>query len=348
MKKIKMKGNKKGLALVTAVVVLAVMFVLGIAILGMSSNEAKLTGRQFNRTQAYYSARSGAEIALARMDEQLSTVPFYEVSELFAALSDFSGSVVSGKDNYAVEFIDGGLVLEDKLKIFSTGTVNNVAVTTAVTMDFMAPNFDLTGWVNKGKIILGAVNERVEAPVVVKMIAKDADKGHAYKKEAGNIDTRWIAPAIHFIETQPVFSLEVTGKTLIFETTLLSFEKAVYIKAIDENGFGLDNFNGKGFLGPDNLPMKYDADNEIKSGWSVLYIKEGIREGNNTNNTTVVLNPGFYAYSPDTDLSNQTHRESPDHIQAITNLTTQAYILKVIRDNSSLHVNRNNMIWSEE
>lgn len=348
MKTIKMRGNKKGLALVTAVVVLAVMFVLGIAILGMSSNEAKLTGRQFNRTQAYYSARSGAEVALARMDQTLSGTPIYEVSALFGVLSDFTGSVVNNKDAYSVQFIDGGLVAEDKIKLLSTGTVNNVNVTTAVTMDFMAPNFDLTGWVNKGKIILGAVNERVEAPVVVKMIAKDADKGHAYKKESGNIDTRWIAPAIHFIETQPTFSLEVTGKTLIFETMLLSFEKAVYIKAIDEFGFGLDNFNGKGFLGPNGETLKYNASDNIPDGWSVVYMKEGIREGNNTNNTTLVMNPGFYAYSPDTDLSNVAHRTSTDHILEITNVNTRTYILKVIQDNSSLHVNRNNIIWSEE
>ena len=196
----KFKNNKKGFSFVLALFVFVTLFVLGVAILGMVSNEAKLTGRQYSRTQAYYSARSGVEIGLAKMITTMSTGAGYtDVTDLYNAMGgSFSGSINEGKDSFVVSFVDDGLVSQDKIKIFAQATQNNVQATTAITLSIQSPFFDLSGWIHPtSAIIYKGERTRVEGPVVVKL---DKSVGHAPNKPSNGDDTTWIAPAIHFIQ----------------------------------------------------------------------------------------------------------------------------------------------------
>ena len=65
------KNNKKGFAFALTIVLVMVLFILGIAIVDMGTNESKITAVQYNRTQSYYSARSGVEVALMKLQQEI-------------------------------------------------------------------------------------------------------------------------------------------------------------------------------------------------------------------------------------------------------------------------------------
>ena len=279
------KNNKKGYALAVTLVIMVALFILGIAVMAMSSTEAVHTALQYNNTQAYYSARSGIEVGLVKLQDSLEAGMFDTVDALYASVSAggaLTGALTAGRDTYTVQFLDGGLVNQDQMKIYSVGTQADMQATTALTLFFNSPNYMPLNWLNPGNIIKKGYWEMTTDALVVRTVKTT---GHSVKKST-NVDTTWNARAIHFVDndTATGFCLQVTAKAIEFQTNLLSFKYPVFYNKnlpIDTITFNprKDKDTGiyEGFKNPDGTQPLLDATTPIPVGWSVLVTQAGYR-----------------------------------------------------------------------
>lgn len=336
-------NNRKGSTLPMVLMVMLVLIILGITILSLGLSEATFASRQLNRTQAYFSARSGAEVGIEQIETALTSGTYQDTASLFAAVNyPFNGSVNAGEDSHNVSFI-GDSIDEDRIKIYSEGTYKNTSDSTAVTIYFTSPNYIDDGWLNPGQIIKAGFWEKTTGPVVV---SPTKLLGHAPKKSS-NSNTTWRAPSIHFIKDEDNFSLEVTAKKLIIQTNLLSFQGDIYTDSSSDS-LKLETFNEQGFLKDDGTVLAYNTSGDlIPEGWGVVAVKSGIVRGNNKNNTTLVFDPGYYAYKPGAEISNDDHTVDPNQIIKITNTATINYIDSVINKETSLGFDPTLMRWSK-
>lgn len=335
--------NKKGMTLPTTLIVMLILFILGIAILSVSLAETVLTTRQFDRTQAYFSAKSGIEIAIKNISTLVSTGNYDEVSDLYAAANTpFTGSINASEDQFSVSFVDGGLVQQDRIKILSQGSKANSSESVALTIHFSTPNNLPLDWLNPGQIMRKGFFERTTDPVVVKTAKL---LGHAPKKSATALTT-WRAPSIHFVDDDGGFSFEVSAKSIEFQTNLLSFKKKIFTTDNDDS-FILKTFNPNGFLDDDGNVLSLDDVDDIPSGWGVVVLREDLVIGNNKNHYSTAFASGYYAYAPGVEFSNSVQREDLNLVKPITSSTTIAYINEVIRRETSLGFNLLDAIWSK-
>ncbi len=341
--------NQKGGALVLVVMVMAVLMILGVSLITVSLAETNFSTRQLNRSQAYFSARSGAEIGLETIKTALATGNYQDVVTLYNDINTpISGAVNSGEDTFNVSFVDGGLVAQDRIKIYSQGTAYNVPNTTALTIHFTTPSQIPLDWLNPGQIIRSGFWERTTDPVIVNTAKL---LGHSPKKSSTSLTT-WRAPSIHFIDDDGGFSLEVTHKSLVLETNLVSFKRKILTKD-DNDCLRLETFDTDGFLHDDGTRLKYnnnlgtDPNDLIPEGWGVVVVKDGLVRGNK-NSYTIVWAAGYYAFAPGTEISSEAHRIDTNKIKHIINPTTIAFIDEVIRRETMLGFNPNHMTWSQD
>ena len=340
------KNNKKGFAFALTIVLVMVLFILGIAIVDMGTNESKITAVQYNRTQSYYSARSGVEVALMKLQQEIDTGLYDEVNDLYAAVNvAFSGSITPGKDTFNVTFVDGGLTAQDKFKILAQSTNSGAIASTALTIHFLTPDYLPLDWLNPGQIMRKGFFERSYGPVVVKTAKL---LGHAPKKSA-TATTIWKAPEIHFIDDDGGFSFEVTAKSIEFQTNLLSFKKKIYTSSKSEDSFMLSTFDSAGFVDEDGDALLLDFNgNYIPDHWGVLALKEDMVYGTNKNSLLYeALDAGYYAYAPGLVLSDETQRVDENLIKEIIYTDTIEYIDEIIRKSTSLELNPTEMQWSK-
>ena len=350
--------NNNGYTLIWVLMVMIVLFILGAAIINMSNAETTFSARQYNRSQAYYTARSGAEIALKKLNDEVMNTGYNDVADIYDVFDStvYEGSVTDGNDNFSTSFIGDGYVEYDRIKILSNGTHNGVNATTALTIQFRNPNSIPFDWLNPGQIMRqGTFEMNEDVPVVVNIYKL---LGHAPKKEAAP-QTTWIAKSIHFVDDENGFSLELAAKNVTFKTNLLSFKKKLLVSnqvASTENSFLIDVYTpGVGFrkldgsrLLLDNTPLNY-----IPDGWGVVSLKEDMVVGSSKSNydgANPLLQAGCYTFAPGTDFSH------PDEMMAlaepklikITNASSISYIDFMIRKETNIDVSFSSYTWSRE
>ncbi len=341
--------SHKGGSLVLVVMIMAVLMILGISLITISLAETNISVHQLNRSQAYFSARSGAEIALERIKTALASGNYQDVNTLFNDVkTPINGSVDSGEDTFIVNFIDGGLVAQDRIKIFSEGMSHNVPNTTALTIHFTTPSQIPLEWLNPGQIIRSGFWERTTDPVIVNTAKL---LGHSPKKSSNSLTT-WKAPSIHFIDDDEGFSLEVSHKQLVLQTNLLSFKKKILTKD-DNECLKIETFNTQGFLHDNGTRLKYnnnigtDPNDLIPEGWGVVVVKEGLVRGNKNSYSTIWA-AGYYAFAPGTEISKEAHRIDSNKVKLIINPSTIAFIEEVIIRETMLGFNPKHMSWSKD
>ena len=339
-------NNNSGMTLPTTLIVMLILFILGVAILSVSVAESLLTTKQHDRTQAYFSAKSGIEIAIKNISTLVATGNYDEVSSLYTAVNvPFTGSINASEDQFSVSFVDGGLVQQDKIKILSQGTKANSSDSVALTLHFSTPSNLPLDWLNPGQIMRKGFFERTTNPVVVKTAKL---LGHAPKKST-TAPTTWRAPSIHFIDNDGGFSFEVTAKSVEFQTNLLSFKKKIFTKNNDDS-FVIKAFNPNGFRHDNGSRMKLNdnaPEELIPDGWGVVVLKEDLVIGNNKNNYSTAFASGYYAFAPGVQFSNSVQRDDLNYVKPITSSTTIAFIDEVIRRETSLGFNILDAIWSK-
>lgn len=351
--------SKQGFAFATTLVIMVAVFILGIAILAMTNTEAVHTAVQYNRTQAYYAARSGVEVAIRKLQATIAAGEYDTVESLYNVMSTagvVSGSVVPGRDTYSAQFMDDGLLAEDRMKIYSVGTQEDMSATTALTLYFDTPNYMPLDWLNPGQIIKAGFWERSTGAVVVRT-AKIL--GHSPKKSTV-ADTTWRAPAIHFVDDDNGFCLEVTAKALKLQTNLLSFKHMVFFDKNNTNDtLTVETRDPTGFTRADGQPMYLDVGGTVPlpAGWGVLVLKKDIVSGNNKNsyitihgNANPTLDPTLftlYAFKSGTQLTNPAHWTDTTQMQLIKHPGTITYILDTINKDTTLQFDADSAIWSE-
>lgn len=117
-------GNERGVVLVTALMVMALLTVMGISAMNTSDTELKITGNQRVASQAFYLAEAGIQHA----------VGFYEKNGLATlTATDFSNKGLGG-GSYTVTVQDQGSTgNEDKFLLKSEGTSAGVTKTIEAT-----------------------------------------------------------------------------------------------------------------------------------------------------------------------------------------------------------------------
>lgn len=336
--------EERGGTLALTLIVMLVLSILGFSLLSISVAEAKFAANQLNNTQAYFVARSGAEVGLKTIMNTLTSGNHQTLTSLYAALtSPVTGSVNAGEDSFSVTFIDGGLVAQDQIKILSTGTANSGTVTTALTVRFSVPFPVPLDWLNPGGVIKAGTYERTTSPVIVNTVKQ---LGHGTKKSTA-LDTIWKAPSIHFVDDDNDISLEISGKTFEIQSNLVSFFNRIYMKKNEVDSLVYQTFNAAGFKDANGNSLPYNSSGTlIPNGWGVVKLNKMMFEGN-PNSPTQVWAPGYYAVSPGTDLSNPADRTNIAKVIQITNTTTQNYIDSVINDETGLSFDPQSKKWSK-
>ena len=82
------KNNEKGAALAMAVIMVAIMAVIGLTALAFSSSEARIAGSDLQRTQAFYASTSGLE----KMSNDFSNLFRRKLNPTVADLETIAGA----------------------------------------------------------------------------------------------------------------------------------------------------------------------------------------------------------------------------------------------------------------
>ena len=117
--------DEKGSSLVVVLIAMLLVTVLGVSFAFSADTEVTLSARSVNSTQAYHVARSGAEMGLSKIKDNIEN---YDEGNVFNDLvpGDFAGNL-NDTDEYDVSFdpAEDEENNEYKVEISSTGTVDN-------------------------------------------------------------------------------------------------------------------------------------------------------------------------------------------------------------------------------
>ncbi len=119
--------NKKGYALPLVLIVIVVITILGTTLLLISMTQLKHVSIEENRMQAHYYARSGAELVMFGIGEELlelHDIPVGETSALVSNEISFNGDSLAGNITLIKVYRENNDII-----IVSTGSVNGVSET---------------------------------------------------------------------------------------------------------------------------------------------------------------------------------------------------------------------------
>lgn len=344
--------SNSGFTLSVVVVSVLILSVLGLALLAISTNESIFASRQYNRTQAYYSAKSGAEIAFEHLQDQWINGPYYTVEELFDDYGDtqYTGSISPDNSDVFSTAYDFDISNVANVKISSQSVKDDVISNTALDVSFHFPAVIEDSWLNPGEVTKnGSYSLAEELGAAVLNPRKIL--GHNPKKEAQN-NTIWTATRVHFVSRleDTEASLEVQKSSLLINTHLVTFTHKVSISDEDCT-FMLDNYpSNEGF--DDEITDKDFP--EIDAGWGVVVFKDGLQIKDVLTvdglHESWSLDPGYYAYAPEIELNKlysisiDDDEDLTDYLVEINDQATKDYIDKIILEDTGYYVT--SKIWS--
>ncbi len=132
------KGNQKGVALVSALALMSIILLLGSAILYTSQVEGVRAFRHENRTEAYYVAKSAADSIIASLTTQKeNNLDFFDqvfTMENNTAISSSNSNIAGGSATIVLRRVS-----EVEYVLTSTGYVDGTSETVTAYLDF-TPN----------------------------------------------------------------------------------------------------------------------------------------------------------------------------------------------------------------
>lgn len=215
--------NEKGAAMVVAILVVFVLFILGAALWQYSISDTIHVARDEKRLQAYYLARTGAEAALQAWEESAynnkptgDTVAMY----LKSSTGEFTqNGTEENQGSFVVTITNNG----NNTTIKSMGTVDDVTQTVTVLVVAAYQYGDALGWfeVPSGQIRSGSYS--AQGAVVLGPNPDNSQTANSLKNPASG-SASYTAQAIFFyypMNTANADSLTLTAETIVFEEDLI-------------------------------------------------------------------------------------------------------------------------------
>lgn len=336
--------KKNGSTLVIVIIVMAVLAILGTALLGVSLAETKHASRQDGKTQAHYIARSGTYVGIKMVNSFVDTNKYADLTLLARALNTEAGRLtinekkVGDTGTFSLSFVVSEI---GKLKIVSTGNTGGVqGITDTVTMsmdvNLPPPNTtNPTGWLpgNSHNLSHGA-NER-DYSYIRSVINLDGRANTIKAPQGGGNNPVYQASAIKFIDgPKSGLCLEQINNTvpIIFDAQILYFESNVLLNSsmdsvkLTVSNTVLENWmipNGtfiniasdpsgkQGFAsekGYKDFINGYDLDmytsNNLNGRFGLAYFGGDIYRTINGNKTAKIYDSGWYYFKSGVDLQN--------------------------------------------
>jgi Tfp pilus assembly protein PilX len=142
---VNMFRNEKGIVLPMVIVIVAILTILGVALLGLSVSEAKQAAWQADAVQAQYLGQSGVSVGHKVLQYELSTNTFNNMSDVVTHMNDLVSTRssmnpeefgIAGVGTYSVTFEQVDALA---IKIKSIGTKNNSNKTVTMTTRLSMP-----------------------------------------------------------------------------------------------------------------------------------------------------------------------------------------------------------------
>lgn len=366
--------KNNGAALSIVILVLLVLSVIGIAILNVSLSDTKQGIYQEEHTKAYHVAKSGIDVAVQRIENEITAHPaqYVIIDDIAFMFQSFSGTLNSTySGTYDISFIDNGLMLEEKIKILANSNVNNADETVALTVPVASPYLNPKGWINNGWIVNdGSFSSNT--PVIFRTLKNIQ---HVVMKTSNAAPTTFKAPSIYFLDTAKGSSLEVTknSETFTLESNFVYLKNKMitenddtaelYLKVLD-NGQGLLEATLNTPLIATHEPTFKDNDGaDILTGYGVIYLP-GLATGSaqNPNMVDVITTEdgdgsdplaldspsGYYFFKGigvDLNLDNPDHRIAYG-LLPITDPDVVDYLDDLVKKETSLQILINEGVWS--
>ena len=215
--------NEKGAAMVIAIMVVFVLFILGTALWQYSVSDTIHVARDEKRLQAYYLARTGAEAAYNAWEESAynnkpagETVPMY----LDTSTDEFTqDSTTDNKGSFTVTITNTG----NTTSIKSTGRVDDVTQTVEVLISASYQYGDTLNWY---RLPSGQVDPGVYKATGAIILGPNPDSSQTANslKNPASGSASYTAQAMFFyypIDTANSDSLTLTAETIVFEEDLI-------------------------------------------------------------------------------------------------------------------------------
>lgn len=220
--------NNKGFALIVVIMVMAIMTILGTAILNISLSETKQASYEDKRLQAHYLARSGAEATLSAWeDAAIGSKPSGGCSPVYLNnLNEFDDDSTNMIGKFEVTVTNPDSVTT---RIASVGTVGNVQQTVTVTIKEgttteTIPSLgtvagEALGWYsyNSGQINTGV---NIPGPSGKVVILKSKDGLKIPNKNSPS--ATFVADQMRFIS-----EVQILHNSIILRTKLIAFDSSV-------------------------------------------------------------------------------------------------------------------------
>lgn len=221
--------NKHGSALTAVILVMLVLVVMGTAILNLSLSDGRNAIYQEKSKQAFYVAKSGAQITAKKVDNILTTYEPKNMNELLTRVSNYT-STIDGQGKFDITY-DASKKSENIIKIISKGArsalSNSDIVTLLMKITFPLPtSADSGGWLSGNSNILDHDPEYRHVGEIVDLIPKNGTLTIKSPQNPGSTPL-YQASIIRLSAGDPSLIKANNSCTVTFDAEILYFENEI-------------------------------------------------------------------------------------------------------------------------
>lgn len=327
---------KKGMALITVIVIIMVLSILGFSLLGVSLAEAKQAALQEKKTQAHYVGRSGVCIGLGIIDEVFREEDITNIDALITSLNakpkSFNVTTVGSCALSYEKYSQNELKIKSVGKIGGANTISDTV--TYITKIKLAP----LSFTNPDEWIAGASHVLMHGVTgIVKYIGSMVElKGntinnHIAAPQGGGVGSCFQASIIYFQDSNNGISFkhQQNSTDIKFDAEIIYFKGIVDINTNNRNrdrlqlcisdsvidyrtlhegaipkceiSAGFENYNRyKAFIGTqtvDNWHSEYEEKFEPGYHYGLVYFGGAVDRDGRT-----IIDSGYYFYKDGIDL----------------------------------------------
>lgn len=236
--------KKKGLALITVVVVMLVLSILGLSLLGVSLAEAKHAEWEDKRIQAHYIGRSGVYVGIKMLDAKLASENITNINTFVTQLNSYVATLdsstfkVGDKGTFTLKY---EVFESGRLKIRCVGTVNgnpNMSETVTYAVE-MIPSMSM---LDNPDVWISGINLRHNINRSTNFLGKGvmlSSKPIQSPMGGGaSADSTFQASVIYFKNNNGISFKQITNSVdITFDSEILYFESGVQLNKTGDDVF---------------------------------------------------------------------------------------------------------------
>lgn len=243
--------NNKGSALITSILVFAVLIILGTSLLSVSYADTTFASHQSNKIQAHYLGRSGVNIGLKILNNELTSTTYNDLDVLTTALNNDAATLLnppSDPDNDPNSYKVGNAGSFNLsfqrydtrgIKIISEGIVNGTSQTTETVTLTVKTKLPTQMYNNPGEWVTGinlnkGINPNLSGSYLGKGILLE---GHPVQSPKGsNNPSTFQASIIYFTDYNGISLRQINNSTPItFDAEIIYFTSGVTFNNTDDD-----------------------------------------------------------------------------------------------------------------